>query len=72
MESDFSLEVGYSIATGKTYAPFGEIHKAVEELLGRSVWTHEFVQKSLWDQIRLRFEERATEKYNEWQRENSN
>ncbi len=72
MGSDFSVEVGYSIATGKAFAPFGEIHKAAEELLGRSIWTHEFADQALWETIRLQFEDRATIKYNRWQKENSN
>lgn len=68
---EISPEVAYSLATGKAFAPFGDIHKAAENLIGRSIWTHEFAELGLWEVLRNRFEEAATEKYNEWQKENS-
>ena len=30
----------------RLFCPFGEFHEAVEALLGRSVWTHEFVDSN--------------------------
>lgn len=68
---EISPEVAYSIATGRTFAPFGDIQEAAEKLLDRPVWTHEFASVDFFNRIRKAFEEAATEKYNEWQKENS-
>jgi hypothetical protein len=68
----FTAEVGYSIASGKALAPFGEIHKAAEKLMGRPVWTHEFADEGFWELLRNAFEDKATVKYNRWNMENSN
>lgn len=57
-------EVAYSIATGRAFAPFGEIHGAAEELLGRPIFTHEFGDEATWELLRNTFEEQATVKYN--------
>lgn len=31
-----------------------DVHKYIEEKLGRPVWTHELADKRLWDEIRER------------------
>lgn len=56
-------EVAYSIATGRAFAPFAEIHEAAEKLLDRPIFTHEFASTALWDLIRKKFEEQAIEKF---------
>lgn len=69
---EISPAVAYSIATGRAFAPFGDIQEAAEKLLGIPLWTHQFADQNIWDRIRKAFEEAATEKYNQWQKENSN
>ena len=41
-----------SAYTGILLGDFGEMHKYIEEIMGRPVWTHEM--PSLWDEIKAR------------------
>ena len=38
--------------TGIVVGTFDDIHRYVEELLGRPVWTHEFANESLQQEIK--------------------
>ena len=48
---DVPADVALSIFTGYGLALFGDIHKWAEKLLGRPVWTSEFAQEDLWDDM---------------------
>jgi hypothetical protein len=37
--------------TGITMGPFSAIHEYAEEKLGRPVWTHEFSNRALMDEL---------------------
>lgn len=52
------IGVGYTIATGRLFCPFARFHKAVEEILGRPVFTHEFGNVELWETIKTTLESR--------------
>lgn len=54
----------YTIATGRLYCSVAVFHEGAEELLGRSVWTHEFADQRTWEELRAAFEERALEVVN--------
>lgn len=41
-----------SAYTGVLMCDFGDVHKYIEEKLGRPVYTHEMAQKALWDEIK--------------------
>ena len=43
--------------TGIFLGSFSAFHKAVEEKLGRPVFTHELGNKKLWEEIKPKFEE---------------
>ena len=38
--------------TGFTARPFGDIQEYAEKILGRSVWTHEFADRALCEELR--------------------
>lgn len=38
--------------TGFTCGPFEDIHRKVEQVLGRPVWTHELASEKLCEEIR--------------------
>lgn len=38
--------------TGISCGPFSDVHKKIEDLLGRPVWTHEMADKELWQEVR--------------------
>jgi hypothetical protein len=38
--------------TGYTCGPFEDIHRKIEEVLGRPVWTHEMASDKLCDEVR--------------------
>ena len=46
-----------SAYTGFTACNFGDLHEAVEKRLGRSVWTHQFCDEDLMEEIRDAFRE---------------
>lgn len=41
-----------SAYTGFLMCDFNDMHEYIEKKLGRPVWTHEFADKSIWDEIR--------------------
>lgn len=41
-----------SAYTGYCMCDFSEVHEYIEKKLGRPVWTHEFADKSIWEEIR--------------------
>lgn len=41
-----------SAYTGFLMCNFSDVHEYVEKKLGRPVWTHEFADKNIWDEIR--------------------
>jgi hypothetical protein len=41
-----------SAYTGYLCCPFDELHKFVEAVLQRPVWTHEFADSTIWDELR--------------------
>lgn len=44
-----SAYTGIAMLTGDKFSIF---HKYVEDILGRSVWTHELADRSIWEEIR--------------------
>jgi hypothetical protein len=38
--------------TGFTAGPFGDIQEYAEKILGRSVWTHEFADRALMEELK--------------------
>lgn len=38
--------------TGYLAGPFSDMHKYIEELLGRPVWTHELASEAISEEIR--------------------
>lgn len=42
-----------SLTTGYMLSPdFGDVHEAAEHVAGHPIWTHEFVEVSLWHRLR--------------------
>jgi len=41
-----------SAYTGTMIGDFSEMHKYIEEVLGRPVWTHELAQQKVWAAIK--------------------
>lgn len=41
-----------SAYTGVLMCDFGDMHEYVEKKLGRPIWTHEFADKNVWEEIR--------------------
>ncbi len=52
---------GYTIASGKLFCPMDVFHAKAEELLGRSIFTHEFGDTRTWTELRSAFETAALE-----------
>ena len=48
----FPVGVVYSLATGLIFAPFDDIHGAIEYILGSPVWTHHLALESVWDPVK--------------------
>lgn len=42
----------HSSYTGILMCDFSEVHKYIEKLLGRPVWTHELASEALWSEIK--------------------
>ena len=40
------------VFTGFSCGPFSDVHKKLEELLERPVFTHEMVDPDLWEKVR--------------------
>jgi hypothetical protein len=51
--------LGYTLATGRLFCKFSDFHEFAEELLGRPIFTHEFADKQLWEELRQIFEGQA-------------
>lgn len=49
---DFPIEVVMSLYTGILLCKFGDMHECAEFLLGHPVWTHEFADRALSEQMR--------------------
>lgn len=41
-----------SAYTGYCICNFADVHEYIEKKLGRPVWTHEFADKNIWEEIR--------------------
>ena len=41
-----------SAFTGYLLCEFSKVHEYVEKKLGRPIWTHEFADERLWEEIR--------------------
>lgn len=41
-----------SAYTGILMCDFGDMHEYIEKVMGRPIWTHEFADYKLWDQIK--------------------
>ena len=52
---------GYTLATGRLFAPMDKFHEWAEALMSRPILTHEFADEALWDEMRERFEALFTE-----------
>ena len=44
-----SAYTGIAMLTGEKFSIF---HKYVEDILGRSVWTHELADRAVWEEIK--------------------
>lgn len=49
---DFPVAVIASISSGVLLCGFGEMHEAAEYLMGHSIWTHHFADKTLNDEMK--------------------
>lgn len=47
----------YTIATGNLYCSFSELHEGAEALLGSPIFTHEFADQRLWQELRSALED---------------
>lgn len=52
---------GYTLATGRLFCDFSEFHAWAEELMGRSIYTHQFADTTLWNFMRDEFERQTLE-----------
>lgn len=54
MKKSFPIDVVLSLTTGFLLKEggFGDMHELAEHVLGHAVWTHEFVDKELWDRMK--------------------
>ena len=62
-ERSYSVGVGYTLATGRLFAPMAEFHVFAEVLLGRPILTHEFGEDDLWTELREAFEAQTRANY---------
>ena len=44
--------IAISAYTGFCFAPFDEVHKFIEEILGRPVLMHELAKDDIWEDIK--------------------
>lgn len=49
---EYPVGVVYTLATGCTFATFGEIHEAAEWVLGAPIWTHHFALPGVWGALK--------------------
>ena len=38
--------------TGIAMGPFQDIHEYAERILGRAIWTHEFANPEIWEELK--------------------
>jgi len=50
------IGIGYTLATGRLFCPISDFHQYAQELVGRPIFTHEFADEALWDELRDTFE----------------
>ncbi len=48
--------IGYTLATGRLFCDMAEFHAFAERLLERPVFTHQFADRVVWDEMREEFE----------------
>lgn len=46
-----------SAFTGILMTDFSKVHEYIEKILGRPVWTHEFADKAIWEEIKKKSED---------------
>ncbi len=51
------IGIGYTLATGRLFCDVSEFHSFAERLLDRPIFTHEFADDELWDELRSTFKE---------------
>lgn len=49
---EFPTAVIASITTGIVMCPFGDLHEAAEFVMGHPIWTHQFGDRTLNDEMR--------------------
>ena len=54
--------LGYTLATGRLFAPMAEFHRFAEDVAGQSIFTHEFGDLDVWASLRAQFEVTAKER----------
>lgn len=54
MKKSYPLEIVLSLTTGVLLkkGAFGDLHELAEHVAGHAIWSHEFAQKALWEQLR--------------------
>ena len=56
-----------TLYTGCLYCRFADFQEFAEELLGKSIWTHHFGDKKLWEELRKAHLKKITNYYeNKW------
>jgi hypothetical protein len=55
-----SVGVGYTLASGRLFAPMNEFQLFCERLLNRPILTHEFADEATWAELREKFETEIT------------
>jgi hypothetical protein len=48
---DFPTAVIASLSCGMLLCKFSDMHEAAEYLMGHSIWTHHFANKTLWSEM---------------------
>jgi len=63
---EWGIGIGYTLATNKCYTTFGQFHWYAEQLLERSILTHEFASKELWKELRKKYESTSQIIHQSW------
>jgi hypothetical protein len=50
-EERAAFRLGYTIGSGKLFTDFPTLHKEIERIMGRPVWTHELASQEVNDAI---------------------
>jgi hypothetical protein len=40
--------------TGVSCGPFSDVHELAERVAGRPIWTHQFAEKALWEELKTK------------------